>query len=327
MEGESMLERVASCFYYYQVHLFNASLYYYEVHLFYASAVAVAAWILTSIRLGSATTKYWIWVATTLNFILPIGAVLDKSFTAHLGWARPLSAIGDLAYHMMHGAFARTLCLGWSIAVIVMLGRLCWRIHTEHRDARSIRKNFPAAKGHWDASGVPVRLSESDQAPAVNGVFRPHISLPRGIDRLLSEHELDAVVLHELTHARRRDNLIRLVYEVTRCLFWFHPLVWITGSRLALYRELSCDESVIESARGGDLVSALAKLANPKEPLLLQASASSFLSLRLAHLTAGQPKPASHAASAALLALFGTVLAAGVLGTVAHTACCWMAKP
>src|SRR5215467_8166012 len=198
IEGGSMLEHVTSGFYYYQVHLFNAWLYYYAVHLFYASAVAVAAWILTSIRLGSATTKYWIWVATTLNFILPIGAVLDKSFTAHLGWARPLSAIGDLAYHMMHGAFAPTLCLGWSIAVIVMLGRLCWRIHTEHRDARSIRKNFPAAKGDWDVSGVAVRLSKSDHPPAVNGVLRPHISLPRGIDRLLSAHELDAVVLHEL---------------------------------------------------------------------------------------------------------------------------------
>ncbi|HET9408137.1 MAG TPA: M56 family metallopeptidase [Candidatus Sulfotelmatobacter sp.] len=321
-----MLEHIRSGFHYYQVHLFNASLYYYEVHLFYASAVAIAAWILTSIRWGSATIKYWIWVATTLNFILPIGAVLDKSFTAHLGWATPFATIGDLAYQMMHGAFAPAVCIGWSIAVIVMLGRLSWRIHSEHHEGQSVRKTFPAPKGDWDASGVPVRLSESDQAPAVTGVLRPHISLPRGIERLLSEHELDAVVLHELTHARRRDNLIRLIYEVTRCLFWFHPLVWIAGSRLALYRELSCDESVIEKDHGKDLVSALAKLANPEEPLLLQASASSFLGLRLAHLSAAQPKPASRTGSAAVLALFGAVLAAGVLGTVAHTACCWMAK-
>jgi len=321
-----MLEHVTSGFYYYQVHLFNASLYYYEVHLFYASAVAAAAWLLTSLPLGSATTKYWIWVATTLNFILPIGAVLDKSFTAHLGWATPFAAIGDLAYQMMHGAFAPALCLGWSIAVLMMFVRLCWRIHTEHREGPSVRQSFPPMKGDWDASGVPVQLSDSDQAPAVNGVLRPHISLPRGIERLLSEHELDAVVLHELTHARRRDNLIRLVYEVTRCVFWFHPLVWIAGMRLALYRELSCDESVIENARGGELVSALAKLANPEEPLLLQSSASSFLGLRLAHLSAAQPKPANRAASAVLLTLFGTALAAGVLGTVAHTACCWIAK-
>ena len=41
--------------------------------------------------------------------------------------------------------------------------------------------------------------------------------------------------------------MIRLVHEAGVCAFWFHPLVWLTGSRLALYRELSCDESVLRS--------------------------------------------------------------------------------
>jgi len=35
-------------------------LYYLGVHLLYASMVWLAAWILTSIPRGSATTKYWI---------------------------------------------------------------------------------------------------------------------------------------------------------------------------------------------------------------------------------------------------------------------------
>ena len=89
-------------------------------------------------------------------------------------------------------------------------------------------------------------------------MLRPQLSLPSGIDRLLTRDELNAVLIHELTHDRRRDNLIRLI-EVGVCLFWFHSLVWITGWRLALYRELSCDESVIHCAQGGDLVSALVK--------------------------------------------------------------------
>ena len=135
----------------------------------------------------------------------------------------------------------------------------------------------------------PVRFADTGHAPAVDGVLHPYISLPDGIDRLLSKQELNAVLIHELTHARRRDNLIRLVHEVGLCVLWFHPLVWIAGSRLALYRELSCDESVIQSARGEDLVSALAKLANPDKALLLQASASSFISHRLAQLARSGP--------------------------------------
>ena len=59
----------------------------------------------------------------------------------------------------------------------------------------------------------------------MTGLLRPRIWLPVGIDRLLSRRELDAVLLHERTHARRRDNLIRLLHELALCLLWFHPLV------------------------------------------------------------------------------------------------------
>lgn len=306
-------------------------LYYIEVHLLYASLVGFAAWVLTSIRGGSATTKYWIWVATSLNFIVPSGAVLDRLGASHLAWATPLGVIGDLAASMSRGPAALVLCLVWLLGASLMVTRLCLRIRADHRDAQST-----AGQGALNtrpgllAHGVPVKFAESRHAPAVDGVLRPHISLPNGIDRLLSEHELKAVLIHELTHARRRDNLMRLIYEVALCVLWFHPLVWITGSRLALYRELSCDESVIQSAHGGDLVSALAKLANPsgadpEDAFLLQATASSFLSHRLARLARAQPQQTCRVASTLLTIIFVAVLAAGVLGTVAHTACCFVA--
>jgi hypothetical protein len=92
-----------------------------------------------------------------------------------------------------------------------------------------------------------------------------------------------------------------------------------------LYRELSCDESVIQSAHGEELVSALAKLANPDKASLLQASASSFISHRLARLAA-PPQPTNRAASMLRSVVFGAVLLWGVFGTVAHTACCFLVK-
>jgi len=303
-------------------------LYYIGVHLLYASIVWFAAWILTSIPRGSATTKYWIWLATSLNFVLPLGAVLDKLLAPHLSWARPLKVIGAAGLGIAENAtLAVVLGLVWLIGATVMFTRLGLRIRTERRDARGM-----SGQGAHDerpgflAHGVPVKFAGSRQAPAVDGVLRPHISLPEGIDRLLSEHELNAVLIHELTHAKRRDNLIRLVHEVGACALWFHPLVWITGSRLSLYRELSCDESVIRSAYGGDLVSALAKLANPRESLLLQATASSFLSHRLARLAAAQPQRTGRTASTLLTVTFGAVLLAGVFETVAHTACCFLIR-
>jgi beta-lactamase regulating signal transducer with metallopeptidase domain len=297
------------------------TVYYLGVHLLYASLVWLCAWLLTSSRFGSATTKYWIWVATALNFIFPTGAILDRIWSDHLRWAKPLQVIGAAgAAAAEHRTAAAVLGAVWLAGASVMLVRLILRIRAERRDSRA---GAAAPVAAWLAGGVPVKYAGGPQAPAVSGLLRPHIALPRGIERLLSGPELDAVLIHELTHARRRDNLVRLVYEVGLCVLWFHPLVWVSGSRLALYRELSCDESVIRSNQGGDLISALSKLANPQEDLLLQASAASFLSHRLASLVAARPG-AGRAANALLAVAFGAVVAGGVLETIAHTACCFL---
>jgi len=302
-------------------------LYYLGVHLLYASLVWLAAWILTSLPRGSGTAKHWIWVATSLNFMLPLGAVVDKSLSRHLAWASPLGIIGGVGLRIAEdGVLTAVLGTVWLLGAALMFARLYLRLRAERRSAQGLEDDSGDDKRPmFFAQGVPVRFGRASQPPSVEGLLRPRISLPSGIDRLLSEDELAAVLTHEITHAKRRDNLIRLVHEIGLCALWFHPLVWITGARLSLYRELSCDESVIRGARGRDLVSALAKLANPEQPFLLQAMASSFLSLRLARLTMPQPRTGS-AASRLLSATFGVVLVMGVFQTVAHTACCFLAK-
>ena len=94
---------------------------------------------------------------------------------------------------------------------------------------------------------------------------------------------------------------------------------------MSLYRELSCDESVIENAHGRALVSALAKLAVPEKGLFLKTAASSHLTYRLDRLV-GPPQLATRTANLLLSMLFVALLSAGVFETVAHTACCFVLK-
>jgi bla regulator protein BlaR1 len=280
--------------------------------------------VLTAIPGASATTKYWIWVVTAFNFVVPAGAVIDKLFAPHLAWAAPLGAIGGPVWEMTQGRTAVALAVIWITGAFTMLARLISRLRREHRQIQvtADRKNVASS---FVANGISVIFDSMYLAPAVGGVLYPRILLPVGIDRLLNRQELDAVLLHEMAHAKRRDNLIRLLYEVSVCALWFHPLIWLAGMRMALYRELSCDESVIQHAHGQALVRALAKLAVPKETMFLQASASSHLSQRLARL-AGAPPATHRAASLLLTSLFAAVIAGGVFGTIAHTACCFVIK-
>jgi len=300
------------------------AIYYFSIHLLFASIVGSAAWGLTVVLRASASTKYWIWVATACNFVVPLGALIDKLWAPHLTWARPLALIGGPVWDMTEGRTAVLLGAIWMTGTFSMLIRLISRIRRECREAQvSARLSDHGETSHFLANGTPVSFDDGYRSPAVRGVLYPRIVLPIGVDRLLSQREIDAVLIHELAHARRRDNLIRLFYESSLCALWFHPLVWLAGARIALYRELSCDDSVIHHAHGQALVSALAKLAIPEEAGFLQAAASSHLSYRLARLT--EPAQAPHRADTLLLqSLFAAVIVASVFGTVAHTACCFL---
>ena len=299
--------------------------YYLEVHLLYASIVCLAAWLLTSVWNGSATWKYWIWVVTLLNFILPFGGFVDRFGASSVSWATQLPGLDEVGMGISrHLAAGGVLLAVWLCGVILMAVRLVVRVRNDRRDAGTAGgQGLPREKPGFRTHGVPVRLSATDQQPSVDGVLRPYISLPLGIERLLSRKELDAVLIHEITHARRRDNLVGLLYEIALCGLWFHPLVWLTGMRLAMFRELSCDDSVIESSRGADLVTAMAKLAAPGKPHSLRAGAATFFSQRLTRLTASQPERTSRLADSVLIVLFSAVFFACLLETIAHTGSCF----
>jgi len=256
---------------------------------------------------------------------VPVGATVDKVWGLHFRWAAPLSALGGPIWDMTQGRTAVVLAAIWIAGTLTMLMRLISRLRSEGREPEIVHSlSVNSAASSFTTDGIPVSFDARHPAPAVSGIFYPCILLPIGIDRLLNQREFDAVVLHELVHAKRRDNLIRVLYELSLCAVWFHPLLWLAGAKIALYRELSCDETVIQRAHGTDLVAALAKLAVPERALSLQATASSHLSYRLAWLS-GQLQ-VRRPASLLLASLFAAVMAAALFGTVAHTACCFILR-
>lgn len=302
--------------------------YYLEVHILYASILCVAAWALTSVRGTGATWKYWIWVATLLNFMVPLGGFFNGFGASRVPWATQLSGLDALGIGISRNLTAGAVLLAvWLLGATFMFARLLLRIHNDRRYEGATGGHNTAPNGLSLAHGVPITLSAAGDGPSVDGVLRPRISLPLGIENLLNDRELEAVLMHEITHARRRDNLVALIHEIALCGLWFHPLVWFTGSRLAIFRELSCDDFVIKSSRGADLVTALAKLAVPGEARLLSAGAATPFRYRLERLKGPPPQRARGAADLALIMTYGAALLVCVVETIAHTPSCFKIVP
>src|SRR5262249_28273032 len=150
--------------------------------------------VLTRTVRGSATATYWVWVATSLNFVLPLGAILDKSLASHLSWARPLGVIGEIGLEVAdHASLVGTV---WLLGACSMATRLGLRIRAARLRAEGTHGAAPA-KPDFFFGGTPVRFTATENGPRVDGLLRPHICLPNGIDRLLTRSELEAVLLHE----------------------------------------------------------------------------------------------------------------------------------
>jgi len=67
----------------------------------------------------------------------------------------------------------------------------------------------------------------------------------------LNHKEMESVLLHELIHVARRDNLWRLIQTVIVWVFWFHPLVWWLHRCLIIESERTCDEKVVSLTGDG----------------------------------------------------------------------------
>ncbi len=113
------------------------------------------------------------------------------------------------------------------------------------------------------ALGVCGRLA----APILVGIFKPMILLPPAALSGWSVEQLEMVLLHELAHVRRWDNLINLLQRIVEALLFFHPVVWWLSAWIRLEREICCDQIVV--ARTGNpraYAETLASLALP-EPI------------------------------------------------------------
>jgi uncharacterized protein (TIGR03435 family) len=109
--------------------------------------------------------------------------------------------------------------------------------------ARRLRRGGPRARP------LAMRLSDATIEPGVFGIWRPVLLWPRAMSEHLSDDQIETILVHELSHVQRRDNLTALAHGLVQAICWFHPLVWWIGARLVDERERACDEAVVRAGR------------------------------------------------------------------------------
>jgi uncharacterized protein (TIGR03435 family) len=228
-------------------------------HLWQSSCfVLLAALLAFLLRSNSPKIRYWVWLSASLKFLIPfallvsLGSVVPRPArrsvslpapvfpTAVIEVAEPFSPAHDaiVPVHSSSGWGAVAIGAVWSLgflAVVLLRCRGWRRVRATVREGTPI--DLPIA--------IPVLATPGVAEPGVVGFVRPVLVLPAQLLQQLNPQQLDAILVHELCHVRRRDNFFAAVHMVVEAIFWFHPLVWWVGSRMVKERELACDEEVL----------------------------------------------------------------------------------
>ena len=112
--------------------------------------------------------------------------------------------------------------------------------HGRSADLTAMESLFARATG---GKRVPVIYTTAVAAPLVFGFLHPKIALPVKMQGQTEGTEY--ILLHELTHVRRRDYMVLQLFTAAAILHWFNPLAWLARRLMIQDMEAACDERVL----------------------------------------------------------------------------------
>ncbi|HSR49735.1 MAG TPA: M56 family metallopeptidase [Acidobacteriota bacterium] len=167
--------------------------------------------------------------------------------------SKPPESVWHASATWLQGRWPVVLVGLWMAGALLLLARLLyamlgvWWLISRARPCLDASWQRTAEQARRRA-GVPrrVRLVFSDHLEVALslGLWKPVIMLPSEARRW-SPSRLESILLHEMAHVRRWDNIFNVLAQVVTAFYWFHPLVWWLQSRLTVDREQACDDAVL----------------------------------------------------------------------------------
>lgn len=91
---------------------------------------------------------------------------------------------------------------------------------------------------------IRLKASSDIGSPMLVGILFPTVYIPC---REIPDNNMRMVLLHELTHYKRKDLLVKWFAILVNAVHWFNPLCYLACAALSEACEVSCDMSVTKN--------------------------------------------------------------------------------
>ncbi|HEY8657538.1 MAG TPA: M56 family metallopeptidase [Hanamia sp.] len=147
------------------------------------------------------------------------------------------------------------LSVGYIFLLLFLTAKLFIAYRHVHYIAHKNLFNPPAALNLFASQvslqlGIPKKIkiwiSNHIEVPATIGFLKPVILIPFASLNHLTVHQLEAVILHELSHIKRNDYFINLLISIIETILFFNPFIALFIKIIKSERENCCDDFVLQ---------------------------------------------------------------------------------
>jgi Zn-dependent protease with chaperone function len=161
-------------------------------------------------------------------------------------------------------AAARTALPLLALSLLVWMVRAGWLVHRAGRlvaalPTATVPPRLREALARTDTRCVVCVAVEVPVAFCAGGL-RPQVVVSSGLVERLKPEELDAVLIHEQDHARRREPLARAVHQAAADVLFYVPLVRWWSQQQAIEAELRADRAAVQRLGARPVAGALRML-------------------------------------------------------------------
>ncbi|MGE6218916.1 M56 family metallopeptidase [Nubsella zeaxanthinifaciens] len=92
---------------------------------------------------------------------------------------------------------------------------------------------------------IQFYLSDRVNVPVALGFLKPVVLFPVALVAQLDIKQVEAILIHELSHIRRNDYVLNLIKTGIETVLFFNPFVWLISRFIHIEREHACDDLVV----------------------------------------------------------------------------------
>lgn len=203
--------------------------------------------------------QYYMWVVVIVRLLVPftlpvspVNALFQKVDRAMMQMTVNLT---ENDYHALQEELAvvlQNLWLVWLIGALLLLIRKITIYQSfvkyvrvgclEESDIDLLNRLAQYEEQIGVKTPVELWVNNLISSPMLIGFLKPCIVLPTTD---LSDSDLRYTILHELSHYKYRDMFYKWIVQITLCLHWFNPFVYLMCNEINRACELACDETII----------------------------------------------------------------------------------